>query len=151
VFQQDLYPTLKYMEYETETEASSMVSVSQGICQFNNWNSNQASPSNDDWDSNKTSPSNDNWNSNQKSFSSDVQEKSLNINSSLIIETWPEEEAQQWHRLRPNNQQFAFTLKTFFLLFGLISIQETSRSDCVSWKKVPTAEFFSFWLDFFGK
>ena len=118
MFQQDLYPTLKYMEYETETEASSMVSVSQGICQFNNWNSNQASPSNDDWDSNKTSPSNDNWNSNQKSFSTDVQEKSLNINSSLIIETWPEEETQQWHRWRPNNQQFAFTLKTFFAFWS---------------------------------
>jgi hypothetical protein len=148
MFRQDLYPTLKYMEYETETEASSMVSVSQGICQFNNWNSNQASPSNDDWDSNKTSPSNGNWNSNQKSFSSDVQEKSLNINSSLIIETWPEEETHQWHLCDP---KICFYFENVFCF--LVSFLSRKRQGQIASleKKCRLPSFFSFWLDFFGK
>ena len=128
------------MEYETETEASSMVSVSQGICQFNNWNSHELSPSNDSWKSNQLS-----------SLSGEVRE---NLNSALIIETWPEEETKQWHRWQPNNLLLLQNEETSITSFGFSHFFTQSKRTDRQGQIAPiekTADFFSFWLDFFGK
>ena len=88
-----MYPTLKYMEHETDTEASSMVSLAQGICHFKNSDMTQGTSQFKDNDITQGTSQFKDWNFKQGN----------DVNTAVLIQTWDNDnQSLEWTKSGDN-------------------------------------------------